>query len=188
MRSFASRYADHRTAHPQHPATGTTRLRELLGRVPIPYPWDPQEYVHRTAEHRGRPIIVHEVDAARLAGSGCSTGSGLWIAREHDDVILYGAGTTDWHAEHIVCHEIGHMLLEHDRMAGEPDNMLDPPLLRLMPSLSPDAVRAVLRRQDYGTDHERDAETFADLVMVEATLPRRNGSMFRSTFFRARHR
>ncbi|WP_280404860.1 hypothetical protein [Nocardia brasiliensis] len=163
-----------------------TRFTELSRLVPIPYPWDTQEYVARVAEYRGRPITLCPIEPGSLSGTGCGTGSGLWIAREHDDVIMYGA-ETDWHADHIIAHELGHMLLEHvaaaDEPAGAPDDL---PLSTLMPSLSAAAIRSVLRRQDYSTDRERDAETFADMVMVEATLPKRTPSSFRSTFFTGR--
>ncbi|MGY4102028.1 hypothetical protein ACW2Q0_21130 [Nocardia sp. R16R-3T] len=164
------------------------RFQELSRLVPIPYPWDTEQYVARVAEYRGRPITIRPIDPGALSGTGCGTGSGLWIAREDDDIIMYGADT-DWHADHIVAHEIGHMLLGHGSTVSEsPMSANDLPLEALMPSLSLDAIRSVLRRQDYGNDRERAAETFADMVMVEATLPRRQPSRFRSTFFLGRHR
>jgi hypothetical protein len=164
------------------------RFQELIRQVPIPAPWDTLEFVRTVADYRGRPIILSQIDAATLAGTGCGTGSGLWIAREHDDLILYGADT-EWHADHIIAHELAHMLLGHGEDAvGDTVGLEDVPLQTLMPSLSMDAIKSVLGRSDYTLDRERDAETFADLVMVEATLPRRRPSAFRSTFFTARHR
>ncbi|MFD3705785.1 hypothetical protein ACFWUP_21815 [Nocardia sp. NPDC058658] len=160
----------------------STHIQEAVRRVPIPWPWDPHEYVHRVAQHRGRPIIVCPIDPGALSGTGCGTGSGLWLAREDDDIIMVGA-ETPWHADHILAHEIGHMLLDHDTGArGETHD--DLPLQALMPALDPAAIRNVLRRRDYETSRERDAETFAGMVMVEASLPRR--SQFRSTFFLGR--
>ncbi|CAM4378833.1 hypothetical protein NONI108955_23540 [Nocardia ninae] len=166
----------------------SARFEELARAIPIPYPWDTAEYIRRVAEYRRRPIAVYPIDASALSGTGCGTGSGLWIARDEDDVILYGAAT-QWHADHIIAHEIGHMLLGHGSGASEaPTGATDLPLHMLMPSLSLETIRSVLRRQDYGSDRERDAETWADMVMVEATLPRRTPSRFRSTFFRGRAR
>ncbi|MFD6401173.1 hypothetical protein [Nocardia sp. NPDC060249] len=164
------------------------KFDELIRAAPIPYPWDPVEYVRRVAEHRGRPIVLFPIDPQALAGSGCGTGSGLWIAREDDDVIMYG-GETESHAYHIIAHEIGHMLLGHDEADADPAEASDAlPLNDLMPSLSAESIRSVLRRQDYGTDRERAAETFADLLMVHAMLPERKPSRIRSTFFRGGHR
>ncbi|MGW4736634.1 hypothetical protein [Nocardia xishanensis] len=140
------------------------------------------------AEYRGRAIQLCPIDPEALAGTGCGTGSGLWIAREHDDVIMYG-GETPWHNDQIIAHEIGHMLLGHGLdNADNADDAADLPLHELMPSLSADAIRSVLRRDDYGSDREHDAEAFADLLMVHAMLPRRRASRLRSTFFRTRHR
>ncbi|WP_040781909.1 hypothetical protein [Nocardia pneumoniae] len=164
------------------------RFEELSRLVPIPYPWDTTEYVARVAEYRGRPITMCPIDVGALSGTGCGTGSGLWIAREDDDVIMYGADT-EWHADHIIAHELGHMLLGHGETASGPGDGADDLSLReLMPSLSLETIRGVLRRQDYDSECERAAETFADLLLVEAMLPKRSASRFRSTFFRNRHR
>ncbi len=164
------------------------QFQELIRVIPIPYPWDAVAYVDRVAEFRGRPITLCAIEPGSLSGTGCGTGSGVWIARQHDDVIMYGADTA-WHADHIIAHELGHMLLGHghDGAEASPDTS-DLPLRELMPSLSAEAIMSVLRRRDYSTERERDAETFADMLLVEATLPRRRPSPFRSTFFRARHR
>ncbi|MFX0578694.1 hypothetical protein [Nocardia nepalensis] len=164
------------------------RFEELGRLVPIPHPWDITEYIARVAEYRGRPITLCPIDVGALSGNGCGTGSGLWIAREGDDVIMYGADT-EWHADHIIAHEIGHMLLGHGGTASGPGGAAaDLQLHELMPSLSLETIRSVLRRQDYGSERERAAETFADLLLVEAMLPKRSASRFRSTFFRNRHR
>ncbi|WP_063020708.1 hypothetical protein [Nocardia niwae] len=162
------------------------RFEELGRLVPIPHPWDMTEYLARVAEYRRRPITLCPIEVGALSGNGCGTGSGLWIAREGDEVIMYGADT-EWHADHIIAHEIGHMLLGHGESAGgaAADDL---PLRELMPSLSLETIRSVLRRQDYGSERERAAETFADLLLVEAMLPKRSASRFRSTFFRNRHR
>lgn len=164
------------------------RFEALSRAVPIPYPWDPDEYVQRVASYRGRSITLCPIDAGALSGAGCGTGSGLWIAREDDDVIMFGAETA-WHADHIIAHELGHMLLGHGTASSGADTgAADIPLHVLMPSLSLDSIHSVLRRQDYGSERERDAETFADMLLVEAMLPKRSPSRFRSTFFRGRHR
>ncbi|MEU1550320.1 hypothetical protein [Nocardia sp. NPDC005745] len=164
------------------------RFEELGRLVPIPDPWDMTEYIARVAAYRERPITLCPIDVGALSGNGCGTGSGLWIAREGDDVIMYGADT-EWHADHIIAHEVGHMLLGHGGTASGPGaGAADLPLRELMPSLSLETIRSVLRRQDYGSERERAAETFADLLLVEAMLPKRSASRFHSTFFRNRRR
>ncbi|MBJ8342915.1 hypothetical protein JGU71_28895 [Antrihabitans sp. YC3-6] len=162
----------------------TERFREIARHVAIPHPWDPAEFLRSVAEYRGRPITLHDATPEALAGTGCGTGSGLWIGLQDEDLIFYSADT-EWHADHIICHEVGHMLLGH---GGDIEAAWELPLQSLLPSIPPEALRSVLRRSDYGTTRELEAESFADLVMVEATLPRRQPSLTRSTFFRARHR
>ncbi|WP_225724939.1 MULTISPECIES: hypothetical protein [unclassified Nocardia] len=163
------------------------RFQELSKTVSIPQPWDLTGYVEAVAAYRGRPISLHPIGAGVLSGSGCGTGSGLWIAKRDSDVIVYGADTTRWHAEHIVVHELGHMLLGHGA-EPEPPNPLPEQTLaavaELLPSISLESIAHVLGRTDYGTARERDAETFADLVMLQAMRPPRRNSLLHKTFFR----
>lgn len=167
------------------------RFDNLSHTVPIPQPWDLTSYVAEVAAHRGRPITLHPIDTTVLSGSGCGTGSGLWIAKRDADVIVYGADTTPWHAEHIVVHELGHMLLGHGTMSAHADHprpALPAHMLaavsELLPSISPESIAHVLGRTDYGTERERDAETFADMVMLRAMRPPRRNSLLHKTFFR----
>lgn len=162
------------------------RFTELATMIPIPYPWDLAAYVDAVADHRGRPITLRAVDMSGLAGTGCGTGTGLWIARRDEDLIVYDAGTSEWHIEHIILHEIGHMLFGHTRSQGEDGEVFGPTIATLLPSISPESISQVLGRDDYGTVREREAETFADMVMVQAMLPRRTESVIRRTFFRGK--
>ncbi|MBF6194912.1 hypothetical protein [Nocardia implantans] len=169
------------------------RFRSLTRDLPIPHPWNLQAYLDAVAEHRGRSISLWPIDTALLAGTGCGTGSGLWIAKQDSDVIVYGADTTEWHAEHIIVHELGHMLLGHgpeQHRPGEPTTSTPTvaAVADLLPSISPESIAHVLGRTDYGTMRERDAETFADMVMLHAMRPPRRDSLLHRTFFRDRRR
>ncbi|WP_174184566.1 hypothetical protein [Nocardia barduliensis] len=169
------------------------RFRSLTRDLPIPHPWDLRTYLDDVAEYRGRSISLLPIDTALLAGTGCGTGSGLWIAKQDSDVIVYGADTTEWHAEHIIMHELGHMLLGHGPEQTEPgDPLVSTPTVAavadLLPSISPESIAHVLGRTDYGTLRERDAETFADMVMLHAMRPPRRDSLLHRTFFRDRRR
>ncbi|WP_433658587.1 hypothetical protein ACQPW1_41420 [Nocardia sp. CA-128927] len=169
------------------------RFRNLTRDVPIPHPWDLSSYLDDVAQYRGRHISLLPIDTALLAGTGCGTGSGLWIAKQDSDVIVYGADTTEWHAEHIIVHELGHMLLGHgpeQPTDGEPAQPTPTvaAVAELLPSISPESIAHVLGRTDYGTTRERDAETFADMVMLHAMRPPRRDSLLHRTFFRDRRR
>jgi predicted Zn-dependent protease len=152
-----------------------------------------QTYLDDVAAYRGRSISLLPIDTARLAGTGCGTGSGLWIAKQDSDVIAYGADTTEWHAEHIIMHELGHMLLGHGPEQSESGEApTSAPTVAavadLLPSISPESIAHVLGRTDYGTRRERDAETFADMVMLHAMRPPSRDSLLHRTFFRDRRR
>ncbi|NKY30390.1 hypothetical protein [Nocardia gamkensis] len=167
------------------------RFRSLTRDLPIPHPWDLQTYLDDVAAHRGRSISLLPIDTALLAGTGCGTGSGLWIAKQDSDVIAYGADTTEWHAEHIIVHELGHMLLGHGPEQSESGEApASAPTVAavadLLPSISPESIAHVLGRTDYGTRRERDAETFADMVMLHAMRPPSRDSLLHRTFFRDR--
>ncbi|MFC9895001.1 ImmA/IrrE family metallo-endopeptidase [Nocardia sp. NPDC127579] len=161
------------------------RFAHLMRYIDIPYPWDRDAFVATVARFRGRPIRLHPLgDPALLSGIGCATNiSGLWIKTTDSDIVLYSADT-EWHADHVIAHEIGHMLLHHD----DADPADHSALHTLMPDLAPEAIHHVLARNDYRSDRETAAETFADLLMVQAALPRRRPSAARRTFFRTRHR
>jgi predicted Zn-dependent protease len=152
-----------------------------------------QTYLDDVAAYRGRSISLLPIDTALLAGTGCGTGSGLWIAKQDSDVIAYGADTTEWHAEHIIVHELGHMLLGHGPEQSESDEaptsaQTVAAVADLLPSISPESIAHVLGRTDYGTRRERDAETFADMVMLHAMRPPSRDSLLHRTFFRDRRR
>ncbi|MGW4771535.1 hypothetical protein ACWEO2_26240 [Nocardia sp. NPDC004278] len=160
------------------------RFHNLAGAVPIPSPWDLDSYLTAVASYRHRPITLRPTDTTALAGTGCGTGSGLWIARRDDDIIVYDRATSRWHAQHIILHEIGHMLLEHDQQPVTETAVPASTVQMLLPSVSPEAVRLVLGRNAYDSDRERDAERFADLTMMHTNTPQQSSSPLRGTIFR----
>lgn len=154
--------------------------------LPIPVPWDRNVFVANLAAQRGRPIILIPTDTAALAGSPC----GLWLIREHDDLIFHDIGTSEYHVDQIVCHEIGHMILGHGRSratAADLDGRHGKDLTaRILPAIDPETVLAVLGRTDYVSDQERDAETFAHILMIAAAEASARRSVMRGVFLRRR--
>lgn len=152
------------------------RAREL----PIPVPWDRNAFVHNLAELRGRPITLIPTDTDVIGGP-----CGLWLVRDHDDLILHETGTSEYHIDQIVCHELAHMLLGHRFFGGDSD--LEADLCReILPDIDPASVNAVLGRSTYANDQERDAEMFASILMIAATEVADQRSILRSVFFRSR--
>jgi hypothetical protein len=130
------------------------RLRDL----PLPAPFDIHALCDRVAQRRGRPIVL--IPVAGLTGV-----CGLWIATDTTDLICYENDTTRPHQDHIILHELSHVLCDHYpvTLSGELDTRA------LLPDLDPAMVRAVLGRAGYTTDEEREAETLASLIRQHAT-------------------
>lgn len=155
----------------------------LVRTLPVPVPWDRAAFIDGVARLRGRPIrVVPTVD--KLAVSAC----GLWIKRDSDDIIIHEAGTSEYHIDQIVCHEIGHMVLEHDggpRGAASPNGGYRPKMIfaTALAGLDP-RTGVILGRTAFDDDRERDAETFASIVMLAAAEGGAQTSMMRNVFFR----
>ncbi|OBJ90553.1 hypothetical protein [Mycobacterium sp. 1245852.3] len=165
-------------------AVSNADLLALARGLPIPVPWDRDAFVKNVAELRGRPIRLIAVNTTVLADSPC----GLWLTRDDDDLILHEAGSSEYHIDQIVCHEIGHMLLRHTRLRqfGDDNNRESELCRTILPDIDPASVRAVLGRMDYASDQERDAEMFANMLMIAAAESATNSSMMRTVFFRPR--
>jgi hypothetical protein len=155
----------------------------LVRTLPVPVPWERAAFIDGVAQLRGRPIrVVPTVD--KLAMSAC----GLWMKRDSDDIIIHEAGTSEYHIDQIVCHEIGHMVLEHDggaRTAASP-NVGDQPKMIFATALAgfDPSTGTILGRTAYDDDRERDAEMFASIVMLAAAEAGAQTSMMSSVFFR----
>src|SRR5689334_14057925 len=88
------------------------RHAAIIRELEIPAPFDLGQFVAGLERRRGRLI--------RLRPFSFGTGGlcGLWIGTAEADYIYHEAGTTLFHATHIVLHEIAHMLLGHEHTAA----------------------------------------------------------------------
>ncbi|WP_228818887.1 hypothetical protein [Nocardia transvalensis] len=90
------------------------------------------------------------------------------MATAKADYILYQRETTKAHQDHIILHELGHLLAGH--RSDEHDDAL---LRQLYPpgaALTPEAVRRALRRTSYDTVTEREAELVATIILEWASV------------------
>ena len=130
------------------------RVRDL----PLPDPFDVRELCRLVALRRGRAI--------RLLPMACGDSGmlGLWVATGSADLILYEESTTPPHQEHIILHELAHVLCDHysAKVSVEEQMRL------LMPDLDPDMVRRVLARTTYLAVEEQEAELIASLIRRKA--------------------
>jgi hypothetical protein len=147
------------------------RCRDMLRQLDIQPPLDVAELCRRVGTQRGRPInlVAHPIPVPGPFG--------VWIATETADYILYQQQTSKPHQDHIILHELGHLLAGHhsdeqdDELLGDLYPDVSPNALRAQyPDLSPDAVRRALRRSSYDTEQEREAETVATIILEWASV------------------
>ncbi|MEU9464327.1 hypothetical protein [Streptomyces sp. NPDC048312] len=155
---------------PHHDRELRRRCRAVLKRLPLPHPFSVEALCRSLAEERGRPLYTHPLPTQAVAAGAC----GLWLATPAGDHIFSEVGTSRPHQEHIVLHEIGHMLFDHHTVtAGGAD-----PVRALLPDLDGQLVERLLARTSYTTQQEREAEILASLIRIEAakaSVGRRGG-------------
>ncbi len=129
------------------------RFTAVLRELDLPAFFDVPALCAALGERRGRPIRL-------LPLPGLSEVCGLWIATETTDLIAYERHTSAPHQDHIVLHEIGHLLCDHYPASLTPAEQMR----LLLPSLDPAMVRRVLGRAGYSSVEEREAEFFASML------------------------
>ncbi|MFI7539982.1 hypothetical protein [Actinoplanes sp. NPDC049599] len=126
------------------------------------------------AVHRGRPLSLQPTSGLS-AGAPC----GLWISVPTADYVFYDPGTSQLHAEHIVLHELSHMLSGHTAGIRSGSDAGERALHRLAPDLDPRTIDTMLGRASYSTAQEREAEMLASLIRARSaagpTPERRSG-------------
>ncbi|MGC0420168.1 hypothetical protein [Embleya sp. AB8] len=135
------------------------RCRSVLALLDPPRPFSVPALCRQLAEQRARPLRLHPLPRQAAASGVC----GLWLATDTDDHIFFEQRTGRLHQEHIVLHEIGHVLLDHHTTLPDGDGMR-----MLLPDLAPHLVRRLLGRTNYTTPQEREAETLASLIRTTA--------------------
>lgn len=139
------------------------RCRRLLNELDIRPPLEVTELCRKLGEQRGRPIrlVEHPIPVPGPFG--------VWIATETADYILYQQHTSRSHQDHIVLHEIGHMIAGH--RGEEQDNEV---IAGLLPGAEPAAARKALptlmSRTSYDNEHELEAETVATIILEWASV------------------
>lgn len=137
------------------------RCQTLVSELDLPSPFSVDALVHELSVRRGRPIRIHTLPIGS-ALNAC----GLWIATDTVDNIYVEEKTTKFHQEHIVLHEIGHILWDH----GISDEETQSALTTLLPSISPHMISRLLARNNYTTEQEQEAELVASLIHSAAGM------------------
>lgn len=148
------------------------QLRRLRGRcerqirdLGLPTPCDVATLCRTLEDKRERPIAL--VPLPIPASYPC----GLWVAGAVEDLIFYDTNTTSAHQDHIILHELGHIICGHHGV-GLPD---DTSSRLLFPNLDPAIVRDMLMRTTYDDVQEQEAELVAHLLAERVDTSLRAG-------------
>uniref|UniRef100_A0AAU2K0E0 ImmA/IrrE family metallo-endopeptidase n=1 Tax=Streptomyces sp. NBC_00049 TaxID=2903617 RepID=A0AAU2K0E0_9ACTN len=126
------------------------RCENILGQLDLTHPFSLDVLCSRIAERRGRPIRLHPLPKEAAETGVC----GLWVGTATIDYVFYEAQTTPLHREHIVLHELGHILFGHHSLEVDDADGTD--------GLAP----TVLGRTNYTTRQEQEAEMLASMIRI----------------------
>lgn len=137
--------------------TCLSRLRELEDRgLRLPRPFDAISLCQRVGEVLGRHITL--VGVPMPAGAPF----GLTFFTDLGHVIAYEERTSRVHRDHIIAHELGHILLDHRPLALDDEQASR----LLLPALRPTMVDRVLNRTGvYSRGEEQEAEMMATVLL-----------------------
>lgn len=143
---------------------GFKRLRrhceQRLRDIEVPQPFSVDAFRESLADQRGRAVHLHPLPGSGETGSPC----GAWVSTAEADHVFYEPATSPLHREHIICHELAHMLCGH-RMPSDTQGM-DPQ--ELLPHLDPALVHHMLARTSYTAEQEQEAEMLASMILEHA--------------------
>ncbi|MCA1723417.1 MAG: hypothetical protein LC748_04035 [Thermomicrobia bacterium] len=125
------------------------RIRDL----PIPNPFDMQIFSTLVSERHKRPIVLHPIALHGVV-------SGAWAAMESIDIVFYEQHATPFHQQHIVLHELSHILCDHQGFA-----ITDEGLRSLLLTDVPIERLRTLQSNHYSDEDEREAEVLASLIL-----------------------
>jgi hypothetical protein len=129
------------------------RCERHIRELELPTPCDVPTLCKTLENKQNRPITL--VPLAMPAWYPC----GMLVAAETEDIIFYDTNTTSAHQEHIIMHELGHIICGHH---GE--GLPDANARLLFPNLDPEIVRDMLMRTTYDDVQEQEAEIVAHLL------------------------
>ncbi|MEU9004035.1 hypothetical protein ACFWBI_20470 [Streptomyces sp. NPDC059982] len=133
-------------------------IREMLRTLDVHPPLNVEELCQALSRSRGRHI---ELRSYPLPTPGPV---GLWLETRSADLIVFQRETTPLHQDHIILHEVGHILADHrpESATMQWDGLL--------PGLNSDAIGRVLQRCSYNTEQEREAELIATIILEWASV------------------
>lgn len=134
--------------HLRGTATDAFQRLQLPARVTL------DSLVEHVEAVRNRRIVI--IESEKLTGKKIC---GLWIPREHVDVVYHSVTRGMLHRQQMILHELSHMILRHDEAEGATWQGI-----KVFQELSGEVVAKALARGDFRSDLEATAEHLADLL------------------------
>ncbi|MGW1374724.1 hypothetical protein ACWD6P_10700 [Streptomyces sp. NPDC002446] len=135
------------------------RLRRQLRALDIQPPLNVMALCRALSEERGRHIELRPYPLPMPGPLG------LWVETPAADLIVYQQHTTRLHQDHIILHEIGHILANDDNNAGDQEDPAEGWWAAMLPSLTCGGVRRVRQRCAYDSEEECEVELTATIVL-----------------------
>ena len=129
------------------------RCKDRLAALILPQPFDLVAFCAQVAAQRGRPIALRSMPLAGIAYGICLHG-------EAEDHILYELDTSPFHQQHIILHELSHLICGHQASGS----IAAVEQIGLLGTMDLGRLRAVLKRASYSAVEEREAEILATLL------------------------
>ncbi len=147
------------------------QCRHLLRNLDVQPPLDVADLCQRLGDVRGKPIVLVPYEIPEPGPFGA------WITTPRAEYIVFQKNTSRSHQDHIILHELGHLLAGHpgaetnDALVNEFTTNSDPDGLRARyPDIPLDAVESASRRSHYDSVQEREAETVATIILEWASV------------------
>lgn len=132
------------------------RLHHLV----LPVPFDVDRFRATLEVQRGHPIVCRPM-------SKLSPVTGIWVGLSSVDIIVHSPAMSRVHREHIILHELCHMLCGHPPTLSDADIAVCTFLNEEFDLRDVDigARQHVRYRRGYTTEQEQEVELLASLIM-----------------------
>ncbi|MGV9785858.1 regulator component [Streptomyces sp. NPDC003435] len=131
-----------------------TACEERVAALRLPHRFSTRDLCDAVAAERGRPIILRPLRTLGAIDAPC----GIRLETPDADLLFYEEGTSALHQNHILAHEVSHIICDH------PGSLeLDADAFHAI-GFNPTLVRRMNGRTSYSTDDEREAEMMATVI------------------------
>ena len=145
------------------------RCEQMLSGLDLPTPFDLDVLLAQLSHLRRRPLRLLPL----LPGLRDDP-SGLWVPLEDEDVVFAESSVSDWYRDHVILHEVGHMLWQHRGTIRDVTHWLGQYGVE-----TSQPTRAEMRCSVRDRDKEREAEMVA--LLIESRIAPRTRSTPGST-------